>query len=60
MRSLDRRIFHVVEATMRELGIDEKDSRFRAGVMVYAGVGFIHARGNLPAPEPKTSTGSSP
>ncbi|WP_235681060.1 TetR/AcrR family transcriptional regulator [Tomitella gaofuii] len=51
VRVLDRRIFDVVEATMRELGFDEQDARLRAGVMVYAGVGFIHARGNLPAPE---------
>lgn len=51
VRALDRRIFDVVEVTMRELGFGEQDARLRAGVMVYAGVGFIHARGNLPAPE---------
>lgn len=51
VRALDQRIFDVVETTMRELGFDAQDARLRAGVMVYAGVGFIHARGNLPAPD---------
>ncbi len=51
VRALDQRIFDAVESTMRQLGFDEQDARLRAGVMVYAGVGFIHARGNLPAPD---------
>lgn len=48
--ALDRRIFEVVQDAMREVGFDEEQARLRAGALVYAGIGFVHARGSLPTP----------
>ncbi|KIQ17524.1 TetR/AcrR family transcriptional regulator [Rhodococcus sp. BP-349] len=52
VRELDQRIFDVVQNSMRELGFDEAEARLRAGFLVYAGIGFVHARDNLPTPTP--------
>lgn len=47
---LDRRIFGVVHDAFVELGFSERDARIRAGVLVYAGIGFVYGRSALPVP----------
>lgn len=47
---LDRRIFDVVFEGLTELDFAAEDARLRAGLLVYAGIGFIHGRGGLPSP----------
>ena len=47
---LDRRILAVVHDAFAELGFSERDARIRAGVLVYAGIGFVYGRSALPVP----------
>lgn len=47
---LDNQVLDVVRSTLLDLGFDEDEARLRAGVLVYAGVGFLHARDHLPEP----------
>lgn len=47
---LDRRILGVVHDAFIELGFSERDARIRAGVLVYAGIGFVYGRSALPVP----------
>ncbi|MFD1811124.1 TetR/AcrR family transcriptional regulator [Rhodococcus gannanensis] len=47
---LDNQVFDVVQSTLLDLGFDAEEARLRSGVLVYAGVGFLHARGHLPDP----------
>lgn len=47
---LDNQVFEVVQSTLVDLGFDAEEARLRSGVLVYAGVGFLHARGHLPDP----------
>lgn len=47
---LDRRILRVVHDAFVELGFSERDARIRAGVLVYAGIGFVYGRSALPVP----------
>ena len=47
---LDRRIFSVVQDAFVELGFPERVARVRAGVLVYAGIGFVYGRAALPVP----------
>ncbi|MGU3293915.1 TetR/AcrR family transcriptional regulator [Williamsia sp. M5A3_1d] len=48
--SLDNHILEVVEETLVELGLAPGDARIRAGLLVYAGIGFVESRGTLPTP----------
>ncbi|KQR97958.1 hypothetical protein ASG12_13195 [Williamsia sp. Leaf354] len=50
---LDNRIFEVVQQTLTELGLTPEDARIRAGLLVYAGIGFVESRGSLPTPTPE-------
>lgn len=50
VRDLDRRIFDLVREALIELELSEEDARLRAGLLVYAGIGFIHGRTSLPTP----------
>ncbi|MGB3771056.1 MAG: TetR/AcrR family transcriptional regulator [Rhodococcus sp. (in: high G+C Gram-positive bacteria)] len=52
VNELDQRIFDVVQKSMQELGFDDSEARLRAGFLVYAGIGFVHARDSLPTPTP--------
>lgn len=47
---LDRRILLVVHGAFVELGFSEREARIRAGVLVYAGIGFVYGRSALPVP----------
>jgi len=50
VRELDRRIFDLVREALIELNLREEDARLRAGLLVYAGIGFIHGHASLPTP----------
>jgi len=50
VRALDQRIMTVVENAFLELGFDEDEARIRGGTLVYAGIGFVYGRDNLPSP----------
>ncbi|MCT1435219.1 TetR/AcrR family transcriptional regulator [Dietzia maris] len=47
---LDQRILRVVHGAFVELGFSERGARIRAGVLVYAGIGFVYGRSALPVP----------
>ena len=46
----DRFALDMLERTLRDVGHDAHEARVRAGLLVYAGVGFAHGRGALPRP----------
>ncbi|MDI9896869.1 TetR/AcrR family transcriptional regulator [Rhodococcus sp. IEGM 1381] len=50
VRNLDNRIFDVVHRSLLDLEFEPDDARLRAGILVYSGIGFVHARGSLPTP----------
>lgn len=50
VQALDRRIFEVIQKTLLDLDFNEFDARVRAGVLVYAGIGFLHGHTSLPTP----------
>lgn len=50
VRDLDQRILGVVHAAFVELGFSEAEARVRAGLLVYAGIGFVYGRSALPVP----------
>ncbi|GAA1463954.1 TetR/AcrR family transcriptional regulator [Williamsia maris] len=50
VRRLDRLVFSVVQEALLELGFDHAEARLRAGALVYAGIGFLHARDSLDTP----------
>jgi AcrR family transcriptional regulator len=50
VRELDNRIFEVVQRSLLDLDFDADEARLRAGILVYSGIGFVHARGSLPTP----------
>ncbi|MFD4182801.1 TetR/AcrR family transcriptional regulator [Rhodococcus sp. NPDC058514] len=50
---LDRRIMQMVQDALLEVGFDPIQARLRAGTLVYAGIGFVHARDSLPTPTPE-------
>lgn len=50
VRELDNRIFDVVRRSLLDLDFDADEARLRAGILVYSGIGFVHARGTLPTP----------
>jgi len=46
----DQYIFELVQAALLELGHDAENARMRAGLLVYAGIGFAHGQSSLPQP----------
>lgn len=50
VRELDQRIFDLVRSALLDWGFGQDDARLRAGLLVYAGIGFVHAGNNLPTP----------
>jgi AcrR family transcriptional regulator len=46
----DQFVFALVQAALVELGHSERDARLRAGLLVYAGIGFAHGQESLPHP----------
>lgn len=46
----DQFVFELVQAALLELGHSEQDARLRAGLLVYAGIGFAHGQASLPQP----------
>ena len=46
----DRFTLDLLERTLRDVGHEAHEARVRAGLLVYAGVGFAHGRGALPRP----------
>lgn len=46
----DRFVFELVQAALLELGHGAEDARMRAGLLVYAGIGFAHGQNSLPQP----------
>ncbi|MGU3432521.1 TetR/AcrR family transcriptional regulator [Actinomycetes bacterium M1A6_2h] len=52
VRALDNGIFDVVQDSLLEMGFDAVQARLRAGFLVFAGIGFVHARESLPTPTP--------
>ena len=47
-RDSERHVFALVEDALRELGHSDRDARLRAGLLVYAGIGFAHGQQSLP------------
>ena len=45
-------VFTTVESALRDLGHSAEDARMRAGLLVYAGIGFAHGHAALPVPTP--------
>lgn len=50
VRELDQRILRVVHQAFVDLGFSQYEARIRAGVLVYAGIGFVYGRTALPVP----------
>jgi AcrR family transcriptional regulator len=48
----DQFVFELVQQALRELGFDARQARLRAGLLVYAGIGFAHGQQSLPKPTP--------
>lgn len=48
VRSIDEEIFAAVDATLRELQLSPRRARVLAGLLVYAGIGYIHGHEGLP------------
>lgn len=44
-------IFEVVQNALTDLGLDAEGARMRAGLLVYAGIGFAHGGHALPKPD---------
>ncbi|WAC55097.1 TetR/AcrR family transcriptional regulator [Gordonia sp. SL306] len=42
--ALDEQIFDIAHEAMRELGFDEPEAHARATTLLYAGIGYLHAR----------------
>lgn len=49
----DQFVFGVVQQALADLGLDTRQARMRAGLLVYAGIGFAH--GLAPLPKPTTA-----
>ncbi|MGO3325540.1 TetR/AcrR family transcriptional regulator [Gordonia sp. (in: high G+C Gram-positive bacteria)] len=52
VRRIDNEVFDAVYAALLELDIDAERARLTAGLLVYAGIGYIHAHDGLPSPTP--------
>lgn len=46
----DQFVFELVQAALLELGHSASEARMRAGLLVYAGIGFAHGEASLPKP----------
>ena len=46
----DQFVFELVQAALVELGLSPSGARLRAGLLVYAGIGFAHGQDALPQP----------
>ena len=46
----DQFVFELVQEAIAELGADPRQARTRAGLLVYAGIGFAHGQSALPKP----------
>jgi AcrR family transcriptional regulator len=46
----DQFVFGLVQAALLELGHTAAEARMRAGLLVYAGIGFAHGEASLPKP----------
>ena len=46
----DQHVFELVERAIGELGHGAAEARMRAGLLVYAGIGFAHGQSTLPKP----------
>jgi AcrR family transcriptional regulator len=46
----ERHVFGLVDEALKELGHSDADARLRAGLLVYAGIGFAHGQSSLPRP----------
>lgn len=57
LRVTDRFIFDVVQAALLDVGFDADAARLRAGLLVYAGIGFAHGQDSLPNPTPEDIEG---
>ncbi|MGO3327285.1 TetR/AcrR family transcriptional regulator [Gordonia sp. (in: high G+C Gram-positive bacteria)] len=53
VRNIDSEIFDVVDGTLQELAMTADQARLLAGLLVYAGIGYIHAHVGLPTPTPE-------
>ncbi|MCF8571242.1 TetR/AcrR family transcriptional regulator [Gordonia sp. HY002] len=53
VRNIDGEIFKVVDDTLQELTMSADKARLLAGLLVYAGIGFIHGHDGLPTPTPE-------
>lgn len=53
VHTLDQRIFTTVQSALLDTGFSTTDARLRAGILVYSGIGFVHARKSLPTPTPE-------
>ncbi|GAC80353.1 DNA-binding transcriptional regulator, AcrR family [Gordonia malaquae] len=52
VQQIDRDVFDVIYSAMIELDLGEIRARLIAGLLVYAGIGYIHGHGSLPNPTP--------
>lgn len=50
VQAMDREVFGVVEVALRELDYSPARARVLAGLLVYAGIGYIYGRDSLPTP----------
>ncbi|MFC9872511.1 TetR/AcrR family transcriptional regulator [Nocardia salmonicida] len=50
VKALDQRIFHTLSKTLVDMGFSAEQAEMRAGLMCFAGIGFVHGNQNLPVP----------
>ncbi|MFE5475708.1 TetR/AcrR family transcriptional regulator [Nocardia sp. NPDC055165] len=50
VKALDQRIFHTLSDTLVDMGFSTEQAQMRAGLMCFAGIGFVHGNQNLPVP----------
>ncbi|MGZ4447716.1 MAG: TetR/AcrR family transcriptional regulator [Nocardioides sp.] len=50
IKEADQFVFALVQAALVDLGLSESGARLRAGLLVYAGIGFAHGQAALPQP----------
>ena len=53
VRQIDSAVFKAVHAALLELDIDPERARLTAGLLVYAGIGYVHGHEALPSPTPE-------
>ncbi|MCR8897327.1 TetR/AcrR family transcriptional regulator [Gordonia sp. GONU] len=53
VRNIDTEIFEAVEAILREFEMSPGQARLLSGVLVYAGIGYIHGHEGLPIISPE-------